>query len=201
LFFNNLLQTEGTAMNVQPRLLDHPFYQAWTKGEVTREQLAVYHRSYAEFIRRMPDYWQRVVDAYGKDTTLGHDVVQDEREHIALWERWGKDLTPPETYPDMQEVIRALDAMTPSQLLGALQAFEMQQPEVARTKKEGLIKFYGCREGDLTYFDEHQMEEGHISYGRWLAENFADQAEYRDGFKRGAELVYRSLDNFIPARN
>jgi pyrroloquinoline-quinone synthase len=188
-------------MNIQPRLLDHPFYQAWTEGKVTREQLAIYHKSYAEFIRRIPDYWQKVVDAFGQDTPLGHDVVRDEREHITLWERWGKDLTPPGAHPDMQETLDAFEEMTPSQLLGALQAFEMQQPEVARTKKEGLIQFYGYREKDLIYFDEHQMEEGHIAYGKWLAESFADQAEYRDGFTRGAELVYHSLDNFTPGRN
>jgi len=188
-------------MNVQPRLLDHPFYQAWTRGEVTREQLAIYHRSYAEFIQRMPDFWQRVVDAFQQETTPARDVVQDEKEHIPLWELWGKRLNPPEAHPTMQPVIDAFDGMTPSQLLGALQAFEIQQPEVARTKKEGLLRFYGYRAEDLLYFDEHQLEERHISYGKWLAWNLADREEYQEGFKRGAELVYRSLDSFISSKN
>jgi pyrroloquinoline-quinone synthase len=186
-------------MNVQPRLLDHPFYQAWTEGEVPREQLAAYHRSYAEFIRQIPAYWQKVVDAFQQDTRRGSGIVQDETEHIDLWELWGKELNPPSVVPDMREVTDAFESMTPSMLLGALQAFEIQQPEVARTKKEGLLRHYGCREEDLLYFDAHEQEEKHIAYGSWLADNFADRKEFNEGLTRGASLVYSSLDKFVAA--
>ena len=86
--------------------------------------------------------------------------------------------------------------MNPSRLLGALQAYEVQQPDVAATKKEGLIRHYGFSASDLTYFDEHQKEEAHIAYGCRLAERFADTREVDEGFAEGAELVYRSLDCF-----
>lgn len=93
-------------------------------------------------------------------------------------------------------MIHALDRMTPSELLGALQSFEMQQPEVAATKKEGLLRHYGFLTDDLRYFDEHQREELHIAYGRSLADRFADPAEFDSGFASGSELIYHSLDEF-----
>jgi hypothetical protein len=166
-------------------------------GEIPVTTLAAYHRSYLEFIRRVPGYWQRVVDAFQPGLRGEHPVVADERRHILLWEEWGRRLTPPDDFPRLNSLIDSLDRMTPSELLGALQAFEVQQPEVARTKKEGLVRHYGFPENELTYFDEHQREEAHIAYGRWLRDRHADRKEFDDGFALGAELVYRSLDHFM----
>ena len=183
-------------MNVQPRLLDHPFYKAWMAGEVSLAALSSYHSSYHEFISRVPGYWQRVIEAFQGGSQGAHPLVEEERRHILLWEEWGSRLTPPREFPRLTMLLDALDSMTPSRLLGALQAYELQQPEVAATKKEGLIRHYGFSASDLTYFDEHQKEEAHIAYGRRLAERFADHKELEEGFTQGAELAYRSLDSF-----
>lgn len=185
-------------MQAAPRLLDHPFYRAWERGEVTREELAVYHRSYADLVQRVPSYWQRVVSTLRPDHPTGTTIVQEERDHILLWEAWGKKFSPPDDFPSLKETLAEVDAMTPSALLGALQAFETQQPDVARVKKESLLRLYGMREEELTYFDAHIEEEPHIAFGSWLAYRFADQREYEEGFARGAALFYRSLDVFAP---
>lgn len=184
-------------MDVQPRLLDHAFYKAWMAGEVSLPSLASYHRSYGEFIGRIPGYWQRVVEAFQPEFPGEHPVVRDERRHILLWEQWGSGLAPASGFPHLTPLTDELDAMTPSRLLGALQAFEVQQPEVARTKKDGLKRHYGFADGDLAYFDEHEKEEAHIAFGQRLASHCADPKEYEEGFARGAALVYSSLDNFV----
>jgi hypothetical protein len=183
-------------MRIQPRLLDHPFYRAWSGGEVDQDTLAAYHRSYADLIQRVPSYWQRVVNAFQPEHPLGLSIIEEERYHILLWETWGRSFRQPISFPDLGPVIHALDRMTPSELLGALQSFEMQQPEVAATKKEGLLRHYGFLTDDLRYFDEHQREELHIAYGRSLADRFADPAEFDSGFASGSELIYHSLDEF-----
>ena len=183
-------------MSVQPRLLDHAFYRGWMKGEIPVETLAAYHRSYREFISRVPGYWQSVVDAFLPDFPGEHPVVREERHHVLLWDEWGRRLPPPGDFPLLSSLCGSLDAMTPSELLGALQAFEVQQPEVARTKKEGLMTHYRFEEGDLAYFDEHQKEEGHIAFGAGLASRFADQGEFAAGIGRGALLCFNSLDSF-----
>jgi len=183
----------------ESRLLDHPFYRAWERGEVTREDLAVYHRSYADLVQYIPTYWQRVVNSLRPEHPTGITIIQEERDHILLWEAWGKGFAPPLDFPRLRESLAPLEAMTPSALLGALQAFERQQPEVARVKKESLLRHYGMREEDLAYFDVHMEEEPHIAFGSWLADRFADPKEFEDGFTRGAELFYRSLDEFAPS--
>jgi hypothetical protein len=67
---------------------------------------------------------------------------------------------------------------------------------VTRAKKEGLMRHYGFRQEDLTYFDVHQLEEKHIEFGHWLAARYADSNEYDEGFTLGAALLYRTLDGF-----
>ncbi len=179
------------------RLLDHPFYQAWTKGEVSPEQLANYHKSYSEFIELMPHFWQKVIDGLEADSAEAREVVEDEKSHIGLWAKWAHRLPETNGYSRMSDLIDTLQEMTPSELLGAVQAFEMQQPEVAETKKAGLIEHYGYNDSDTTYFDEHMEEEEHIAYGNRLREEYAVANEYEHGYTTGAKLFYDALDLFL----
>jgi pyrroloquinoline-quinone synthase len=181
---------------VQPRLLDHPFYQAWTRGEVTTATLASYHRAYAAFIERIPSWWRTALEGAGDTSAQGRTIVREEESHIPLWDAWGRLLPDAAIGPDLQSIISEFDALSPAALLGALQAFEIQQPEVARSKKEGLVQHYGFAAHTLHYFDEHEKEEKHIRFGARLAAR-VDEQEFADGFRRGAELVYRSLDQFV----
>lgn len=41
-------------MNLKHKLLEHPFYQTWEKGEITKQQLSAYAKSYNEFITNIP---------------------------------------------------------------------------------------------------------------------------------------------------
>lgn len=184
-------------MELKYRLLDHPFYQAWTKGEITKEQLSKYHKSYSEFIELMPKYWEKINKSFGITSTEGAQVVADEQNHIALWEKWSSKLPETNEFPRMEEVINSMETMTPSELLGAIQAFETQQPEVAETKKEGLLCHYGYDESETTYFDDHMEEEEHIQFGNSIKEKYANKEEYERGFNRGAELFYKGLDLFV----
>jgi len=180
---------------ILPRqLLDHPFYQAWTHGTVTRDQLARYSRSYAEFIAAMPSYWARIGQDFGVDTSA---LVAEETQHIALWEKWSAELPEAKDFPRMTEVLDTFASFNASELLGAVHAFEIQQPGVARTKKDGLLAHYGFAEADTVYFDEHLNEQAHIDFGANLAATKANPVELQNGFKRGAEVVYRSLDLFL----
>ncbi len=185
-------------MRETPRMLDHPLYRAWEKGEVSREDIAVYHRSYADFIQNIPRYWQRVVATFRPDDPNGVRIVQEERDHILLWEAWGKDFSPPEEFPRLRDILTTFENLTPSELLGALQAFETQMPEVARVKKRSLMRLYGFPESALVYFDVHMREEPHIAFGSWLAYRFANKLEFEAGFENGAELIYNSLNPFYP---
>ena len=184
-------------MHIWPRLLDHPFYTAWTRGDIPLSVLAGYHQAYGEFVRHLPSLWKTVVTAFRPGDPLGTSVIAEETDHVRLWQLWGKALTPPENTPSLTPLVVELQRMSPSTLLGSLQAFEVQQPEVARTKREGLVTHYGFDPATLAYFDEHEKEEEHIRYGRQLARVNADPGEFDEGMRRGAALFYRSLDVFV----
>lgn len=184
-------------MKPKYRLLEHPFYQAWNEGNISIEQLSKYGASYAEFIERIPGYWQKIAQAFAEQQTVADEIIAEETDHIPLWNKWTDKLEKQDDFPRMTKIFEAFENMTASELLGAIHAFEIQQPEVAETKKCGLLDHYGFENSDLTYFDEHMQEEKHIAYGRHLAEKFARKSEFNAGFEKGSKLIYDGLNLFM----
>jgi len=180
-------------MQLTPRLLDHPFYQSWQHGTVTVEQLSRYAESYAELIAAMPACWERIGRELGADTSA---VAADEYHHIALWQWWARRLPRPANAPRLAAALELCRDSSAAELLGAIHAFEVQQPEVARTKRDGLLAHYGFDAADLAYFDAHMDEAEHIAFGRALAAT-QDQAAIGRGFARGADVFYHALDAFV----
>jgi pyrroloquinoline-quinone synthase len=184
-------------MELKYKLLEHPFYQSWEMGKITFEQLSDYGISYKEFISSMPDLWQKVIDSFNINDNISREIIKEEHSHIGLWEKWIDKLETPKDYSSMSDILAELGAMSPSELLGAIHSFEIQQPEVAFTKKKGLLSHYGFQESDLNYFDEHFDEQKHIEYGINLSEHYADKELFEKGFLNGSELFYKALDRFI----
>jgi len=184
-------------MELKFRLLDHPFYQSWNEGTVSREQLANYAASYTDFIELIPVYWDKIIKDFGIDSLTGERIVVEEKLHIPLWKQWRDELEEVESYPKMTDLINGLEMMNTSELLGAIHAFEIQQPEVAYAKKKGLLNHYGFEEKRLMYFDEHMKEEEHIKFGEKIAEEHANIDDFKAGFNKGSEFIYKSLDLFM----
>lgn len=186
-------------MQPEPRLLDHPFYEAWERGDVSPDQLSSYAAAYQAFMDRIPTDWEQVIDGLDVDDTTGEAIVEEERQHAALWEQWRGTLPEPTEEAELTELFAALDGMSPSELAGALHAYERQQPAVAETKKAGLIDHYDFATGDLAFFDEHvEGEDEHIAFGTKIREEHADAAAFDRGFRLGADRIYHSLDHFHP---
>lgn len=188
-------------MELSHRLLDHPFYQAWNRGEITTEQLAQYGAAYQTFMDAVPHFWAKVVQGLDLDTSpdaeMASAIVEEEAEHAELWEEWRIDLPDAHDHPRLHRLLDALADMPASELAGAIHAYEIQQPGVAETKRRGLLTHYGWSEGNVTFFDEHLDEEEHLAFGRKIYEEYADSEAFERGFQRGAKLVYHSLDAFI----
>lgn len=218
-------------MQPEPRLLDHQFYEAWERGDVSEEQLGEYATAYQAFMDRVPTYWRRVLDGLDvPEDGTGAAIVAEEREHADLWANWRSEITesgssaypatpdtpdtpdstvspgstvspdaiPSDEPPELADLFEALEGMSPSELGGALHAYETQQPAVAETKKAGLLEHYGFDAGDdLAFFDEHaEGEDEHIAFGEEIRERHADTEAFDRGFERGAERIYHSLDSF-----
>ena len=137
-------------------LLKHPFYQAWNMGTLSHADLAVYATQYGEFIDCIAAGWETVGDTA---------IAAEEREHAALWTDFAEGLNAPRPaparLPEIEELV-ALAGTTFSnrpEALGALYAFERQQPSTARSKLDGLRAHYNLAPSAQVYFDIHKDDE------------------------------------------
>jgi len=132
-------------------LLQHPFYQAWSAGTLPVEALQVYAREYGDFISTLPRAWETLKDA---------ETANEERDHAELWTGFTAALggfTSPASLPQTLHLVRASDALFASRAsaLGALYAFEAQQPATAKSKLDGLKAHYQFPQGVEPYFEVH----------------------------------------------
>ena len=136
-------------------LLNHPFYQAWSAGELPVEALRSYAREYGAFISMMPEGWETLDDA---------EIAAEETEHIDLWADFaaGLDTTVTEAQiPQVKALMETADELfsEPTTALGALYAFEAQQPATAQSKLMGLKAFYQLPKSVEPYFETHSHNE------------------------------------------
>jgi len=141
-------------------LLDHPFYQAWNRGELTLAQLREYAKQYyhleAAFPRMVSAVHSRCPDFDTQQLLLENlnDEQWGSENHRELWLRFaeGLGLTRDEVIysellPSTLKTLETLQSLTSREDyregIAALYAYESQIPQVARTKREGLEKFYG----------------------------------------------------------
>ena len=136
-------------------LLKHPFYQAWSAGELPIEALQCYAREYGAFIATLPNGWETLNDP---------ETAEEETEHIDMWADFadGLDTTVSEAQiPQVKALLQTADTLFSERTtaLGALYAFEAQQPETAQSKLAGLKAFYQLPETVEPYFETHSHNE------------------------------------------
>ncbi len=137
-------------------LLQHPFYQAWSQGTLPVSALQAYAREYGAFIATLPQGWLAVGDAASAEVEV---------QHARLWDQFAAALETRVVGQATTVQVAALVA-TAKQLfaskasaLGALYAFEVQQPATAASKLEGLDTHYkALPQGVRPYFVAHAEE-------------------------------------------
>jgi pyrroloquinoline-quinone synthase len=133
-------------------LLDSAFYQAWSAGALSVGALRVYAREYGDFIQRVSAGWS----AHGDEAT-----AQVEREHVELWRAFANaletDIGEAET-PAVKALVETADRLFAGRAgsLGALYAFEAQQPHTSASKLEGLREHYDLPKTAEVYFEVHK---------------------------------------------
>jgi len=158
-------------------LLRHPFYQAWSHGEVPLDTLRSYAGQYYQFERSFPKYvapaYARVDDPAGRRALLGNLLDEEGRDptHPELWRRFAEGLGVPRTelekaptHPATRRLLATYERHavrgTTGSALGALYAYESIFPEVAAEKARGLAKFYGVTdERSLEFFRVHTVAD------------------------------------------
>ncbi len=136
--------TRCDAAIARHRLLDHPFYQAWSSGTLPVPALRDYAREYGAFIGQVGAGWAAV----GEER-----IAQVEAGHAQVWARtFAASLDTTVAAPQVTEVaalVAVADSLFQDRVtaLGALYAFEAQQPLTAQAKAKGLAEHYTAAAG------------------------------------------------------
>ena len=154
-------------------LLKHPFYESWSKGELSRDALGVYARQYYHHVAAFPRYVSAVhsgCDDLATRQLLLENLIEEERgteNHPELWLRFADALGVDRAAVKEEALLPETKALIDTFLdlsrqgcftegLAALFAYEQQVPEVAASKIDGLKKFYAMTdERALSFFTAH----------------------------------------------
>ena len=140
-------------------LLKHPFYLAWTRGELSREALADYARQYYHHVAAFPTYLSAVhakCDDQSTRKQLLNNLVDEEAgspNHPELWLEFAQglgvsesDVRKSEKWSETKNLIDTFRSVcrdrSTAEGLAALYAYESQIPAICESKIDGLQKHY-----------------------------------------------------------
>jgi pyrroloquinoline-quinone synthase len=158
-------------------ILEHPFYVRWERGELTRPELARYAAEYRHAVSALADAAQTAAPLAGD----GH--AAEERAHVDLWDDFAAALEaePREPQAETAACARAwrggADALEATAILYAIEA---GQPDVSRTKLDGLVGHYGFESGSpaTEYFSLHaERDVEHAAEARAVVVQNASAAD------------------------
>ena|SRR5438477_5640453 len=157
----------------EKHLLKHPFYLAWTRGELSKEALADYARQYYHHVAAFPTYLSAVHAKCEDQVTrkqLLSNLIDEEAgspNHPDLWLKFAKslgvsdiDAQNTEKWLETKNLIDAFRSVcgngSTAEGLAALYAYESQIPAICESKIDGLKKHYGFNNPKAyEYFSVH----------------------------------------------
>lgn len=205
-------------------MLTHPFYTAWTKGELTLDQLRGYAGQYMHHVLAEPTYLSAVhsnTPHYASDgttdlrarQTILQNLVDEElgaKNHPALWKQFAAalglseaDLAKSAALPATQRLIETFTELCRNRPyyagLAALHAYESQVPAIAAVKIEGLRRFYGMDDpGAYEFFSVHERADVWHSAEEWrLIVAAADTAEKQAEVRAATQAACDALWSFL----
>ncbi|MGI8461017.1 MAG: TenA family transcriptional regulator [Solirubrobacterales bacterium] len=163
-------------------VLEHPFYQRWSAGELSEEELARYSGQYRHAVEAVATISATVAEQIPGRTELRSHAVE-EAAHVELWDGFveaaggGVAAVPTAETRECVEAWTADDGVLAN--LARLYAIESGQPAISRTKREGLTERYGYTDGAGTaYFRVHETRDvEHTAQTRELISELAGSAD------------------------
>jgi pyrroloquinoline-quinone synthase len=222
-FFNRL-----EARIAKYDLLCHPFYKAWSAGQLTRDDLREYAQDYYHHVEAFPSYLaalglrleegelrravlSNLCDEKGVEGRKGREAVP----HSDLWldfaEGMGssRNLEWHNTVPEIRKLIQYFHSVAsegkPEEALAAFYAYESQVPRIAQEKERGLREMYGADDKTCGYFSLHAKADVYHSriWHKQLEKRIAAHPESAeaalDAAEAAARMLWKALDG-IDAR-
>jgi pyrroloquinoline-quinone synthase len=159
-------------------VLEHPFYERWSAGELSAAELQCYAGEYRHAVRALARASALTAAQAGSAHASGLERhAAEEAAHVELWEDFARAAGAREAADGegLAETTACARAWTAGEdlleHLAVLYAIEAGQPEVSKTKLQGLTEHYGYSdEGPaVEYFRlhatldiEHAREAGEL---------------------------------------
>lgn len=195
-------------------LLNHPFYKKWSDGALSIETLRDYAEQYYHHVKDFPRCISSIhsqCDEIETRQILLDNLIDEEKgnkNHPELWLRFAEELglnkDEVKNANLYNETIALIDGFMNlckrgfSYGIGALFAYEEQVPEIAKSKIDGLKKFY-----NLSSHKALEFFQVHIGADEWHSQECADiitklsdidQKCAREGALVARKLLWQFLD-------
>lgn len=151
----------------QCSVLEHPFYKRWSAGELSAPELELYAGQYRHAVVALADVSARAAAQAGPAHASGLRAhAAEEMAHVELWDDFARatgspdPATPVDTLSETEVCAQAwTTGESLLEHLAVLYAIEASQPDISKTKLEGLTERYGYSdEGPaLEYFRLHEL--------------------------------------------
>jgi len=159
-------------------LLNHPFYQAWNMGKLSREAIRDYAEQYAHHVDAFPRYisaTHSICDNLEARKLLVENLYDEElrgTDHPTLWRNFAKGMGATDESIDNAQMADCTKNLIETMMenarssyaegLCSLYTYEQQVPEIAETKIRGLKQFYGGDQPEtLKFFNVHLEADVH----------------------------------------
>ena len=189
------------------RLLDHPFYVRWQRGELSRDDLRDYASQYRHFEAMLPTFLEelvRVAPTPARDAVAAN--LSDELgppTHLELFDQFvdelGADAADPT--PATTELLGAYASLLrdgSATALAGLAAYEIQAAGIATTKADGLRTHYGIRGDGLRFWDVHGVTED--DHAAWTLDALESLGSATADVSSAAEAVATAWWGFLDER-
>ncbi len=197
-------------------LLNHSFYQSWNEGSLSLETIREYSSQYFKHVSAFPRYLSAIhsnCDHIGTRKILLENLNDEEmgpEDHPELWMRFAEGMgnTRDEVknavlMEETEELVNTFNQLSRSEDylkgLAALYCYESMQPEISKTKKEGLQNIYGIKDEEtLKFFTVHmQADEWHREVIRNLLIELCNSKEKKEDVLDAVNSALGALNNFL----
>jgi len=210
-------------------LLCHPFYKAWSAGELTRDELREYAQDYYHHVEAFPSYLAalglrleegdlrqavlaNMCDEKGVEGRPGKEAVP----HSDLWldfaEGMGssRNLDWHHPLPEVRQLVRYFHHVasegTAEEALAAFYAYESQVPRIAQEKERGLRDRYRADDKTCGYFVLHAKAD--VYHAQVWREQLEKRIENNpvaadaalNAAEKAARMLWKALDGIEDRR-
>lgn len=200
----------------EKHLLNHPFYQAWSKGKLPLGVMHEYAKQYYHLEKAFPIFLSTMHSRAGDDFAARQLILEnlsDEerglKNHRQLWldysegigvsRREVEESIPLKETQDAVDTFRHYAENSMIEGVAALSAYESQIPPVAMSKIQGLTSHYGIDDPTtLAFFRIHgELDIEHADAWWTIMEQYGESDAARQKMKEAVVAGRDALWNFL----